>query len=131
MACSPPRQEKPSRKRQPMETLEELKRLRTIPKVKPAEAGGKVEATIPFPSAGRDVSAADVAQSLLTGRFMPNGDGSNAPEVAQETTPPAESGSEVISSSSLSLPGGESRGKSRHRRTGRAWRGSGSRWPRH
>jgi serine/threonine protein kinase/WD40 repeat protein len=91
--------------------LEELRRLRT------GEAGAPAPAALS--TVGRDVSAADVARSLLTGRLdaQPTegsaADNGHGPGSAG--TPGADSGhASSLSSSSLTLPGGEQpRGKAR------------------
>ena len=61
----------------------------------------------------RDVSAADVARSLLTGRFEPAGDQTVPPDETPSVSPPTEAVSDAVSSSSLSLPGVPPRGKSK------------------
>ena len=81
----------------------------------------------------RDVSAADVARSLLTGRFEPAGEPTEAsrtrqrPASGRRDRAPSRT---ALSSSSLSLPGVAAAAASRNARaTGRAWRGSGIRSP--
>ena len=89
--------------------LDELRRLRE------GNVAGNDEQTLSATSPkASDVSAADVARSLLTGRFdLGRADQSKdatVPVVPEPASPTTGSG---VSSSSLSLPGGESRGKAK------------------
>jgi eukaryotic-like serine/threonine-protein kinase len=93
--------------------LDELKRLRAVPKLSSHRADEKGESTAGYSSVRRDASAADVARSLLTGRFEPAGKESELPEEKPTTVPADEIGPGAPSSSSLSLPGGKSRGKAK------------------
>ena len=95
--------------------LDELKRLRLNPgKGSQAEAGTDADGTAAYQPMRRDVSAADVARSLLTGRFDPAGDQTVAPDETPSVSPPTEAVSDALSSSSsLSLPGVPQRGKSK------------------
>jgi hypothetical protein len=74
--------------------LDELKRLRAIPKGAQSEGA----ATAAHASARRDISAADVARSLLTGRYEPMGDETEAADsgpiapIASENGPSSGSG---------------------------------------
>jgi WD40 repeat protein/serine/threonine protein kinase len=108
--------------------LDELRRLRS------GAEGGNGQAdfarTLSACAIGRDISAADVARSLLTGRFDPQGPdpfGALAEPGLTVTEAVALDGAEALarsvhspsldsppsSSSSLSLPGGKARGKAR------------------
>ena len=107
--------------------LDELKRLRAG--AEPIEAGANRS------DGSRDVSAADVARSLLTGRFDRR---DTDPTGANDSQPPtlempggeiAASGSGIspsASSSTLSLPTGDARGKSKRKTywQGVAWLGA-------
>jgi serine/threonine protein kinase len=93
--------------------LEELRRLRT--------GGAEAPAAPALSTVGRDVSAADVARSLLTGRLdaqhtegsaADNGHGNGPTDTAGTGSDAGHASS--LSSSSLNLPGGEpARGKAR------------------
>ena len=95
--------------------LDELKRLRANPaRGSQAEVETGADGTAAYQPMRRDVSAADVARSLLTGRFDPMGDQTVAPDETPSVSPPTEAVSDALSSSSsLSLPGVPQRGKSK------------------
>jgi serine/threonine protein kinase/WD40 repeat protein len=93
--------------------LEELKRLRAAPKSYPREADADGESTARHTPVRRDAPAADVARSLLTGRFEPAGDLTEPPNEKPRDVHGNETGSDALSSSALSLPGGPPRGKSK------------------
>jgi serine/threonine protein kinase/WD40 repeat protein len=91
--------------------LEELKRLRA--------GGAEAPAAPALSTVGRDVSAADVARSLLTGRLDAQPTEGSAADNGQDHRPADTAGSDSghassLSSSSLTLPGAEqARGKAR------------------
>jgi serine/threonine protein kinase/WD40 repeat protein len=86
--------------------LEELKRLRAGADGAPAAAE--------ISTVGRDATAADVARSLLTGRFEAQAE--TAAEGPEAVPTGSDSGhASSLSSSSLTLPGDQARGKARRR----------------
>jgi serine/threonine protein kinase/WD40 repeat protein len=90
--------------------LEELRRLRA--------GGAEAPPAAALSTVGRDVSAADVARSLLTGRLDAQPTEDSAPDNGQDHRPAEAPGSDSghassLSSSSLTLPGNTARGKAR------------------
>jgi serine/threonine protein kinase/WD40 repeat protein len=98
--------------------LDELKRLRANPAPEGDGNGNTTNntnrdgATAPMTAAHRDMSAADVARSLLTGRFEP---AAPPPDEPPGGPKPANGSSDARSASSLALPGGEGRGQAKRR----------------
>jgi serine/threonine protein kinase len=94
--------------------LDELKRLRANPSTgSQAGVGTDADGTAAYQPMRRDVSAAEVAHSLLTGRFEPADDRTTSPDETPSVSTPTEAASDTLSSSSLSLPGVPPRGKSK------------------
>ena len=93
--------------------MDELKRLRAVNKSNSLGTDGEGESTARYTPMRRDASAADVAHSLLTGRFEPAGDLTDLPDETPKVVHTNDTGSGAVSSSSLSLPGGPARGKSK------------------
>ena len=93
--------------------LDELKRLRAVPRGRQSDADKGGNGTATRTSARRDVSAAAVARSLLTSHYEPMVDDTEAVDSGPIAPIASENGPGSLSSSSLSLPGGVKRGKSK------------------